>query len=136
MLARVARCRKPETVRNAETRTASDRKHSSPRQDPNIATDHNGIAPARGSPCHGSRIRELNRVFGRLTSGTRVWIREAGCKDFWLENFGAHKNLAVSVIAVVTRIYASTSGATIQQVLAELRELSADYRKTGHLLNT
>src|ERR1700723_3009988 len=82
---RVARCRKPETGRNAETRSASDRNHSSPRQDRNIATDHNGMAPTRGSPCHASRIRELNTVFGRLPSGTRVWISEAGCKGGWLE---------------------------------------------------
>ena len=108
-LARVARCRKRETGRNAETRSASDRNHSSPRQDWNIATDHNGMAPARRSRCHASRIRELNRVFDRLTSGTRVWVREAGCKDCWLEKIGAHNNLAVSVIAVATRTYTSTS---------------------------
>ena len=41
MLARVARCRKPETGRNAEIRSASDRNHSSSGQDRNIGTDHN-----------------------------------------------------------------------------------------------
>jgi hypothetical protein len=40
---------KPETGRNAETRSASDRNHSSSGQDRNIATDHNGMAPARRS---------------------------------------------------------------------------------------
>src|ERR1017187_1789008 len=55
-------CRKAETGRNApKARSGSDRGHSSPRQDRNIDTDHNG-APARQPPwVTPSRIRVPNR---------------------------------------------------------------------------
>lgn len=68
-LARVACCRKAETGRNAKTSSESDRSQSSPRQDRNIATDHDGHGTGETKSLgQVSRIHERNRC---LWSGPR-----------------------------------------------------------------